>query len=354
MTGSSRKLFGLFALIMAIAACGSPAPTAQTSQGSATEAPAAQAAATQAPAAQAPVAQNAGASSKRLLWVQPLKGHPVHQLTQIAFMEGCAKAGYTCEVIGTEKWDVQATVDLVEAAMTKGVAGVAVWAGEPSFYPFIEKAGKQGIPVVVPHFPIAEGTVPGLTGVISTDPAEYAKNAADTICQSIGNKGSVAITQGSINTTENLVSESFVKTMQEKCPAVKVLPPDIEGFDPAQAIAKAVAIMQANPDLAAALSTTGGGPTTWAGAQKEANKKIIAIGMDYTRANIDLVNSDQVYAVVGQPLWDESYDAVALLDKAIKGEQIPWWTKLDAPIITKDKTAPYEEMLKKVEAAANK
>ena len=53
-----------------------------------------------------------------------------------------------------------------------------------------------------------------------------------------------------------------------------MLKPEEEGFDPPKAIAKAVAIIQANPDIVAALSTTGGGPTTWAGAQQEAGKKM--------------------------------------------------------------------------------
>ena len=60
--------------------------------------------------------------------------------------------------------------------------------------------------------------------------------------------------------------------------------------------------MQANPDLIGALSTTGGGPTTWAGAQKELGKEIVAIGMDYTRVNLDLVDSGQVFAAVIGPL----------------------------------------------------
>ncbi|MCL4425534.1 MAG: sugar ABC transporter substrate-binding protein [Actinobacteria bacterium] len=301
-----------------------------------------------------PEAKPFSPEGKTLLWVQPLKGHPVHQLTQIAFAEGAKKLGYKFEIIGTEQWDVQSTIALVEAAMAKGAAGMVVWAGEPSFYPFIEKVSKNGISVFVPHFPIPEGTVPGLKGIVSADPADYAKEVAIEIGKAINGKGTVAITQGSFNTTENLVSETFKKTMNEKYPNVKVLPPQEEGFDPPKAIAKAVAILQANPDIVAALSTTGGGPTTWAGAQKDTGKKIVAVGMDYTRVNLDLVKNGEIFAVVGQPLWEESYAAAELLDKTLRGEKPPYWTKLSAPFITKDKLAPYYSMLEKVEAAIKK
>jgi ribose transport system substrate-binding protein len=124
-----------------------------------------------------------------------------------------------------------------------------------------------------------------------------------------------------------------------------------EGFDPPSSIAKAVAILQGHPEVSAALSTTGGGPTTWANAQKETGRKLVLVGMDYTRVNLDLVKSGEVYAVIGQPLWDESYGAAELLAKALRKEKIEWWTKLPAPFLTKDKLEPYYGLLAKVEAA---
>lgn len=292
-----------------------------------------------------------GQKAKKFYWVQPLKGHPVHQMTQIAFTEGARKLGYEAEVIGADNEDLSATLALAEQAVAKGdAAGMAVWTGNPAWNPFIEKSGKK-MPIVLPHFPSPEGSIPGANGVISCDPAEYAREAAREIGKAIGGKGTVAITQGSFNTTENLVAEVFTKTMKELYPDVKVLAPMEEGFDAPKAISRAVSIIQANPDLVAALSTTGNGPTTWAGAQREAGRKIVAVAMDYTRVNLDLVKDGSVYAVVGQPLWEESFGAAELLDKLSRGEKIPWWTKLPAPFITKDNLKPYSELLDRIEAA---
>lgn len=277
-------------------------------------------------------------------------------MTQIAFVEGCRKLGYQYEIIGTDSVDMPGTIALAEQAMAKGdAAGMAIWTGDPTFNPFIAKVAKSGIPIVLPHFPVPENSIPGATGIISCDPAAYAREAAMAIGKAIGGKGTVAVTQGGFNTTENLVAQTFGKTMKEKYPNVKVLESEEEGLsDAAAAIAKATSILQAHPDVVAALSTTGGGPTTWANAQKETGRKIVIIGMDYTRVNLDLVKSGQVYAVIGQPLWDESYGAAQLLDKARKGQKIPWWTKLPAPVITKDKLAPYYALLDKVEAGLKK
>jgi ribose transport system substrate-binding protein len=295
------------------------------------------------------------AKANRLYWVQGLKGHPVHQMTQIAFKEGCRKLGYECVVVGTDGADLAGTIALAEQMLARGDAkGMAIWAGNPAFNPLIEKAGKAGVPVILPHFPIPEGSVPGASGIIGCDPAAYARQAAEEIGRAIGGKGTVAVTQGGFNTTENMVAEEFTKAMKEKYPDVQVLKSEEEGFDPAKSIAKAVSILQAHPDITAALSTTGGGPQTWAGAQKETGRKIVAVGMDYTRVNLDLVKKGEVYAVVGQPLWEESFGAAELLDKVVRGEKIPWWTKQEAPFITKDKLTPFMELLDKVEAAIAK
>jgi ribose transport system substrate-binding protein len=329
MNGSRVKVACVLVAVAVVAGCGQPNQTAGNA--------------------------SAGAPAGKMYWVQGLKGHPVHQMTQIAFAEGCKKLGYRCEVIGTDGPDMAGTIALAEQALARGDAkGMAIWTGNPGWNPLIERAGKAGVPVVLPHFPIPEGSAPGTTGIIGCDPAEYAREAATEIGKAIGGKGTVAITQGSFNTTENMVTESFTQAMKEKYPDVKVLAAQEEGFDAPKAIAKAASILQGNRDIVAALSTTGGGPTTWAGAQKETGRKIVAVGMDYTRVNIDLVKNGEVYAVVGQPLWEESHGAAELLDKAVRGEKIPWWTKLPAPFITKDKTAPFEQILDKVEAAIGK
>ena len=43
--------------------------------------------------------------------------------------------------------------------------------------------------------------------------------------------------------------------------------------------------------------------------------------------------------------------AMSELDRAARGEKIPWWTQLPAPIIKKDNVATYAQLLDKVEAA---
>ena len=168
-----------------------------------------------------------------------------------------------CQVVGPDEADTHKLIAAAEQVLAKGdAAGVSFWTGSPAYLDVIKKFDAAGIPVAAPHFMVPEGTWPANTFTMGTDPAVYAEDAAKAICKLVGKDkaGSVALTQGSFNTTENLVSETFTKTMATECPELKVLKPEEEGFDPPKAIAKAVAIIQANPDIVAALSTTGGGP----------------------------------------------------------------------------------------------
>jgi ribose transport system substrate-binding protein len=292
---------------------------------------------------------------KKFYWVQFMRGHPVHQLTQIAFKAGCEKLGYSCEIVGTDGADISGTIALGEQALARGdAAGMVIWTSSPAYDPFIRKVSKAGVPVILPHIPPPDPPAEGATGYISCDTRQYAADCAMEIAKAVGGKGIVALTQGSFNTIENTVAETFAKTIKENFPDITVLTAEEEGFEPSVAITKATVIMQRSPDLKAAFSTTGGGPSAWAGAQKDTGRRIVAIGMDYTRVNLDLVRDGKIYAVVGQPLWEESYGAAELLDRVAKGEKIPVWTKLPAPIITREKLGPYYELIAKVESAIAK
>ncbi len=114
---------------------------------------------------QSPESSTPKAIGKKFYWVQPMKGHPVHQMTQIGFSEGCKKLGYQVEIIGTDSPDVAGTIALAEQTLAKGdVAGIAIWTGSPSWNPFIEKVSKTGLPIILPHFPVPEGSVLGENG----------------------------------------------------------------------------------------------------------------------------------------------------------------------------------------------
>jgi ribose transport system substrate-binding protein len=309
-----------------------------------------------APAAE-PTKAPAAAQQKtyKLALIQFLKGHPVHRLMQLGFQEGCDKAGAQCDMLLTDSTSPVDMIPLAEQAMAKGYDGVVLYAVDDSFFPTIAKFKAKGIPVCTPHFTSFDQQASGLSAVVGADVVQYAKAAAEALGAKLDGKGSVAVTVGSFNQTENLVAETFKATMAEKYPNIKVLDPQEEGFDQAQAIAKATAIIQGNPDVAGAFSTTGNGPTTWARAAEDANKKGLAIiSMDYTRPNLDLVKEGKVYGLVAQPLYEEFFSCAELLTRVLNGEQVEYRNLLPAPIITEKDLDQYYQFNDRAEASMNK
>lgn len=295
-------------------------------------------------------ASTSAASKLNFLWVQPLRNHPVHRLMQAGFLNECKKIGAHCEIVGNPSatvYDVPASTALADAALSRlHFQCVAVYDPDPSINPYIGKLSRQGYKIVTWHVVPTKGSVPGLNAATGERVPQVGRAAAMAIGKQIHGKGTVAVTEGSYNTIENAMRDSFTATMHAKFPSVKVLSSQLEGFEPSAAVAKAVSIIQANPSVNAAFSTTGNGPQTWAGAQQKTGRKLAIIGMDYIRQNLDLVSSGRVFGLAAQPLYPEGGKTADLCRDLAQGKSTPYYNWLPAKIITKGHLAQYYGYLK--------
>lgn len=291
----------------------------------------------------------ASAAGKSILWVQPMRDHPVHRLMQAGFLAKCKELGDTCEVVGNPSatnYDVAATIPLAEAAIARTkFDAIAVYGPGPEIFPFITKLGSEGFPVVTWHVLPAEGKIPGLKAATGEDIPVAGANAAIAMGAKMGGAGVIALTQGSSNDTENVMSDSFRKTIAAKYPGIKILDTQMEGFEPSAAEAKAIALMQGNPDITAAFSTTGNGVQTWSGAARKADRKLVIVGMDYIRQNLDIVKSGAAYGVVAQPLYEESAKTAELADALANGKTVQYFNPLPASVATASDLDKFYKML---------
>lgn len=277
--------------------------------------------------------------------------HPVHRIVQLGFLKAAEELGYTnAKVIGTEGTDSAENFAAAEAFAAEGGKGLLLWAGDSSSYPTIAKCAASGTIVGIPHFnhQQEDGSYPeGLSFNMACNPKTYGKEVADLMAEKLdGKEGSVALTQNTKNVTENNAVQSFKDEWEAmgskyKLDKIKILDPQLEGGVVDQATAINLAIIQSNPDLIGAFGTTGNSPITWADAASKAGKsdgEIFIVGMDATEGNLDYLESGKVQALVAQPLYDEAYKTMEYLDKIFRGETVPEWTDLEAPLVTKDGT----------------
>ena len=293
---------------------------------------------------------------KVFAFLSPNRQHPVVRTMALGFFEACADLQVECKDYSYDGVDLsQQAVSTDQIIAAGNVAGVIA---------FVDKAVneqnarlvKAGVPINCIHGIVPEGEVPGLLAWVATDAADYARRSADFMAEKMGGVGVVAITQGNLNDVENLVSAEFTKQMANY-PGITVLAPEMEGFEVSAAIAKASAILTAHPEITAAFGTTGASPTTWAKAAEQAGKQpgdLVIVGMDYTRPNLDLVKAGWVTALVGQPLYEETYRALEILVANDRGEKVSYANPYPAPIITIDTINVYYGYADRVDKAAEK
>jgi len=295
-------------------------------------------------------------SGKSITFLSVLKGHPTLRLWQQGFLDQANALGFkSATIVSPDEPDWTKAVTLGEGVLATGTDGLVLGFVDPVEKDLIAKFAAKMIPVVIGHVQVKPDEYPGVIAYAAFDPKAWGAAAADAIGEKIGGKGTVAVTEGGFNPVEDAVASSFTAQMNAKYPDVKVLKPAEEGFDVPKAIAKAVAIAIANPDLVGAVGTTGGSPVTWAGASDQIGKPIWAIGPDATRPNLDAVRDGKILGVAAQPGYEEHQMAVDLVANAICGNAPAQFANdLPTPIIFADGLAPYYAVVDAIDARVAK
>ncbi len=279
--------------------------------------------------------------------------HPVHRIVQLGFLKAAEELGYTnAKVIGTEGGDASEVYAACEAFDAEGGKGLLLWRGDSTCYELMATLAADGVTVGIPHFnhQQEDGSYPeGLAFNMACDPVLYGKQVAELMAEKLsGKEGSVALTQNTKNVTENAATDSFVSTWEGlkgtyELDKITVLPVELEGGVVDQATAINLGIIQAHPDIIGAFGTTGNSPITWADAATKAgyaDGELVIVGMDATEGNLDYLEAGKVTAIVAQPLYDEAHLTMEYLDKIFRGEEVPMWTDLVAPVVTVDGEGP--------------
>ncbi len=283
-------------------------------------------------------------SAITLTWCSPIINHPVLRCCELGFIDACKELGYKYQIVGSENVDYNEANAAAEAAAAAGSPAMLLWVGdEVAVNGCSTLYNDYGTIVGGPHIYWEEGSVPGLNFCMACDPATYGKDVADFMAERLeGKTGSIAITQATFTANEDAAAAAFkaeIEALQAegKLAGVTVLDPMLEGAeDITESTNVNASIIQANPDLIGAFSTTGSGPVTWSNAARKCGKAagdLCIVAMDYTADNLAEIEAGYCTAIVAQPLYDEAYQGVYYLDKVLRGEKVDYWTLLDAPLV---------------------
>ena len=301
------------------------APAAQTTtEAAAAEAPAAEATEAAAEATEAPAADDIVVAG-----IVFQDDQFMNMLTK-GYQDAAADAGVKCLTDNTQN-DQAKEVELINTYLAQGVDGIAIAPLSPdASVAALKAADEQGMKVAITNMTLTNAPfiVGGYTSDDYTNCQLVGKVAAQILKEHFGDKTlKIAIVQFASLLPVN--SGARVKGYFDALDAGGIkyeIVADQDAWLQDTALATADAIITAHPDLDVIIAVNDGGTIGSAQAVVNAGKsdQIMVFGHDGSEqiASMILDDTNPLQAVVAQDPYGQGYNAMSVLIKAIKGEDV--------------------------------
>lgn len=286
-------------------------------------------------------------AKKKLAIVLYLKNHPTQRLVRAGFLNMIQQLGYQAEVVGIDG-DSEADYIRVCRDLAKDeIAGAVIWLNIPEAVKYFNEAN---IPVVCLHGITKQTPSYGWEAGIAADPMKIADSVSSFFAAKLrGKRGFVSISQSGDNLLENSITEELIRLMQRKCPEIRVAQDLNFAYHTDETLHLVKDYMEKTPDLLGAFSTAGFAAMTWAkAAQSLGRKNMIIVGTDYSDETIQLLEAGEINAFVAQPVYEEAQSGAIALDAILRGHTFPYFSTLEAPLVTKQTVEKYKRLLQEV------
>lgn len=231
---------------------------------------------------------------------------------------------------------VDKQIEMIQAALGKNPRALGIAAlDSKAAVPLLQQAQAKKIPIIAFDSGV-DSDIPLTT--VSTDNLVAAGVAADKMAEAIGGRGKVAVlVHDQTSRTGIDRRDGFIRRMREKHPNIQVLEPQYGGGDHLKSTEIAKAVINGNPDLKGYFGANEGSAIGVLNAVRELKMegKIVIIGYDSGKLQIDAIKSGLMYGAVQQNPVLMGYKTVEWAVRAIKGEIPP--KKVDSGYVWADK-----------------
>lgn len=250
-----------------------------------------------------------------------------HQFWQ-AVKKGAEKAAKEYDVKLTfegpeSEAQVDKQVEMLKAALDKKPAAIGFAAlDSKASVTLLEEAKSKDIPVIAFDSGV-ESDIPLTTA--STDNVAAAALAAEKMAEAIDGKGKIAlIVQDQTSLTAKQRRDGFKDKIEKDYPDIKIVDIQYGGGDHLKSTDLAKTIMQAHPDLKGLFGTNEGSAIGVVNAVQEMKKegKVVVIGFDSGKQQLDAVRSGLEYGAVTQNPEGIGYETVKAAVEALDGKEL--------------------------------
>jgi len=217
---------------------------------------------------------------------------------------------------------VDKQIDMLSAALAKHPQALGFAAlDSKAAIPLLKKAQSEKIPVIAFDSGV-DSDIPMTT--CHTDSVASAALAADKMAEAIGDAGEVAvIVHDQTSRTGIDRRDGFLNEMKAKHPNIKIVSVQYGAGDHLKSAEIAKADLQANPNLKGIFGANEGSAEGAAIGVKEAGKKVVLIGYDSGKEQMDAIRSGLMLGAITQNPIGIGACVVDSAVKALKGEKLP-------------------------------
>ena len=217
---------------------------------------------------------------------------------------------------------VDKQIDMLSAALAKHPNAIGFAAlDSQAATPLLKKAQSEKIPVIAFDSGV-DSDIPLTT--CHTDSVASAALAADKMADMIGDAGEVAvIVHDQTSRTGIDRRDGFLNEMKAKHPNIKIVSVQYGAGDHLKSAEIAKADLQAHPDLKGIFGANEGSAEGAAIGVKESGKKVVLIGYDSGKEQLDAIRSGLMLGAITQNPVGIGKCTIESALKALKGEKLP-------------------------------
>ncbi|MGA2488363.1 MAG: ABC transporter substrate-binding protein [Roseiarcus sp.] len=217
---------------------------------------------------------------------------------------------------------VDKQIDMLSAALAKHPKAIGFAAlDSKAAIPLLKKAQAANIPIVAFDSGV-DSDIPVTT--CRTDSVASAALAADKMAEAIGDAGEVAvIVHDETSRTGIDRRDGFLNEMKAKHPNIKIVSVQYGAGDHLKSAEIAKADLQANPNLKGIFGANEGSAEGAAIGVKESGKKVVLIGYDSGKEQMDAIRSGLMLGAITQNPVGIGKCTIESALKALKGEKLP-------------------------------
>ncbi|HEX5877542.1 MAG TPA: ABC transporter substrate-binding protein [Actinomycetota bacterium] len=274
----------------------------------------------------------------KLTLIQGVKGDQFYVTMQCGAQEAAAAAGATLEVTAPDEFDASLQTPVVNAVVAKKPDAILVAPTDTqAMIPPLTQAKAAGIKLVFVDTTTENGAELA-ESEIASDNEEGGREAARSLAELTGGKGSVAVinVKPGISTTDAR-AKGFEEEIK-KTPGLKYVGVEYSNDKPEVAAAKTTALLAAHPDLVGIFGTNlfsaEGAATGLRSAG--ATEKVKIVGFDAGPKQVEDLEQGIVQALIAQKPADIGKAGVEQAIAALKGEPTQKKIGTGFVVVTKD------------------